>query len=70
MADDTPLGELRQQRERLNGLMEDVPQLVRAARMTGATWEEIGAALGMTRQSAHKAYARNLAYDFPLNSDT
>ena len=30
---------------------------IRLARDTGASWEQIGRALGMTRQAAHKRYA-------------
>jgi len=31
--------------------------MVRQARMFGATWDDIGNALGMTRQAAHKRFA-------------
>lgn len=31
---------------------------VASSRAAGHSWHEIGAALGMTRQSAHKRYAR------------
>lgn len=70
MEDQTALDDLKRQVERINELVDDVPGLVRSARMTGATWEEIGNALGMTRQAAHQAYAHSLSYDFPLNSDS
>ena len=33
---------------------------VRAARAAGASWENIGAALGMTRQSAWEQYSRDV----------
>jgi hypothetical protein len=32
-------------------------ELVRQARMFGATWDQIGEALGMTRQAAHKRFS-------------
>lgn len=31
-------------------------ELIRMARSFGATWDEIGAALGMSRQTAHKRF--------------
>jgi hypothetical protein len=34
-----------------------VVRLVAQARSQGATWEDIGAALGITRQGAHSRYA-------------
>lgn len=34
-----------------------MPAAVNAAREAGATWQQIGDALGMTRQSAHVKYA-------------
>nr|WP_205740661.1 helix-turn-helix domain-containing protein [Haloactinopolyspora alba] len=43
---------LRRLVERLEALQ------VRAARQQGWAWEEIGAALGVSRQAVHKKYAR------------
>lgn len=37
---------------------------VRLARDAGATWEEVGTALGVTRQAAQKRYAAAI-YDEP-----
>jgi hypothetical protein len=44
--------------------------LVKAARLSGATWAEIGAALGMTKQGAHALYADKLGYEFPQGPET
>jgi predicted GNAT superfamily acetyltransferase len=38
-----------------------VVRLVAQARRQGATWEDVGAALGITRQAAHYRYAHLLA---------
>jgi hypothetical protein len=35
-----------------------IEQMVLAARAEGATWEQIGDALGRTRQAAHHKYGR------------
>ena len=35
--------------------------VMQAAREEGATWDEIGSALGMTRQGAHDLYQRRIA---------
>jgi hypothetical protein len=37
------------------------------ARLKGASWEELGAALGMTKQGAHKRYSSKLPYQYPLD---
>jgi hypothetical protein len=46
---------------------------VRAARIAGASWDEIGAALGMTRQSAWEYFSRetrtSLARNVEANAD-
>lgn len=34
-------------------------EMVEQARLLGATWDEIGAALGMTRQAAHKRFGNH-----------
>jgi hypothetical protein len=36
--------------------------VMREAREEGATWEQIGAALGMSRQSAHEWYSRQIEH--------
>ena len=38
-------------------------EAVEAAREQGASWEQVGAALGMTRQSAWEFYTRSLRQD-------
>lgn len=37
--------------------------LVRLARLDGATWTEVGEALGMSRQAAHRRYALAIGED-------
>lgn len=64
------LDEIRQQLALIDALVENVPGLVRAARMSGATWEQIGDALGVTKQRAHQLYAGKMGYEFPLGSDS
>lgn len=44
-------------------------QIVELAREEGATWEEIGQALGVTRQSAHAAYAEAIAGQERFNAE-
>lgn len=51
-------------------LVDDVPKVVIRARMAGATWEEIGSALGVTKQRAHQLYAHKEPYEFPLGPDS
>jgi hypothetical protein len=56
LADADPLTMLR-----VNGLVRDQlrrydEECVYAARMAGATWEEVGDALGMARQNAQRKY--------------
>jgi hypothetical protein len=50
-------------------LLEDVPIFVRAARLSGATWTDIGTALGVTKQRAHQLYAHRIGYEFPGEPD-
>jgi hypothetical protein len=46
----------------LRRLLEELEALhVRHARAQGWSWEAIAAALGVTRQSAHKKHARRIA---------
>lgn len=52
-----PLEALRQLAKYDNELQRLRRGKVRAARAAGASWENIGAALGMTRQSAWEHYA-------------
>jgi len=44
-------------RGRLEYLQELLPLTVAEARAAGASWQQIGEALGMTKQSAHKRFA-------------
>jgi hypothetical protein len=39
-----------------------------AMRAQGASWDEVGRALGMTRQSAHWRYARRMASEAAASS--
>lgn len=48
---------LRTARERLARAEEELDEAVMAARERGATWEQVGEALGTTRQGAHRKYA-------------
>lgn len=43
-----------------------VSEAALSARMGGATWEEIGFVLGITKQAAFKRYRDMLPYCFPL----
>jgi hypothetical protein len=45
-----------------------VTDCVVSARLAGATWNEIGGALGITAQGANKRYAIALPYQYPLPS--
>lgn len=47
-----------------------VSEAVISARLGGASWQEIGTVLGMTRQGAQKRYAGMLPYQFALPADT
>lgn len=49
---------------RANELKRQAVELVRAARDAGVTWAEVGAAFGVTRQSAHQRFS---AHRTPIN---
>lgn len=51
------LTELTQVTEAITGLKERRPEIVRQAKANGATWEEIGEALGTSRQAACRTYS-------------
>jgi hypothetical protein len=70
MQTDAALADLRQQIAEINQLLEDVPHFVTRARLAGATWEQIGTALGVSRQAAHHRYSPYLPYEFPLGAET
>ena len=70
MQNQDKLETLRNQVAFINAFAEDLPVFVKAARMSGATWEQIGNALGVTKQRAHQLYAHKMGYDFPADADT
>lgn len=45
-------------------MQEAVPALIKQARVTGATWEQVGRAMGMTRQAAHQRYSLYLPEEY------
>ncbi|NKY87513.1 hypothetical protein [Nocardia veterana] len=47
--------------EAVAAAQQDLTDAVRVAREQGASWEEIGRAAGMTRQSAHERWAKVVA---------
>ena len=55
-------------------LVKDAESLVtdnvKWARMGGASWMEIGVALGLTKQAAWARYAGELGYDFPAGPES
>lgn len=51
------LTELTEVTQAINGLKDRRPDIVRAAKANGATWEEIGDALGTSRQAACRTYS-------------
>lgn len=51
------LTELTEVTEAINGLKDRRPEIVRLAKANGATWEEIGEALGTSRQAACRSYS-------------
>ncbi len=63
-----PLGALRELTRTETELEKMRQSWVAAARASGATWEEIGEALGMTRQSAWEYYASRTRADLVANS--
>jgi hypothetical protein len=66
-------------RERLAGLAvahqgeinaaEAVLVLVKSSRMAGATWQEIGEALGVSRQAAQQRYGDKMGYWLSVSDD-
>lgn len=50
------LDQLGDQIDRIREMEDYLPGLVKAARIAGASWEQIGVQLGVSRQAAWKAY--------------
>jgi DNA-directed RNA polymerase specialized sigma subunit len=50
------LTELAEVNEAIRGLRGRLPEIVRNCKTNGATWEEIGDALGTSRQAACRTY--------------
>ena len=59
---DTTLDALARTAEQATALARRQEQLVGRARHTGASWQQIAAALAVTPQAAHKRY-RHICYD-------
>ncbi len=51
-----PLGALQEAAEQRRRIEAELPELVAAARATGASWGAIGQALGVSREAAWKRY--------------
>ncbi len=51
------LGDLRNAQVRLLTLQGDIDRLVAQLRMEGATWAQVGAAVGTTAQAAHQRWS-------------
>lgn len=54
------LEELAEVSQAIEGLKDRRPELVRIAKDNGATWEEIGDALGTSRQAACRTYGEKI----------
>jgi hypothetical protein len=61
LPDVTALDALRANAQLVDLLVGRRWYVMQAAREEGATWDEIGNALGMTRQGAHDLYQRRIA---------
>jgi hypothetical protein len=49
----------------LRGTESLVTEAAISARLGGATWDEVGFCLGITKQAAFKRYSGMLGYEFP-----
>ena len=54
-----PLAALRNSVAIIQAFTDDLPIFVNAARSSGATWEQIGDALGVSRQAAQQRYGQH-----------
>jgi hypothetical protein len=54
-----PLAALRNSVAIIQAFTDDLPIFVNAARRSGATWEQIGDALGVSRQAAQQRYGQH-----------
>ena len=59
-AGDDPLEGLRSLQERRRELFALERRLVMRARVGGASWKQVGAAIGVSGQAAHKRYRRDV----------
>ena len=64
-----PLAALRNSVAIIQAFTDDLPIFVDAARNSGATWEEIGDALGVTRQAAQQRYGQHDREVWPDRAD-
>jgi hypothetical protein len=60
-----PLAALRNSVAIIQAFTDDLPIFVSAARRSGATWEQIGDALGVSRQAAQQRYGQHESGDLP-----
>ena len=56
IAPDNAVSTLERMADELHRLEDDIRSHVQASRLVGATWEQIGRALGMTKQGAQQRY--------------
>jgi DNA-directed RNA polymerase specialized sigma24 family protein len=54
------LEELAEVNQAIKGLRGRLPEIVKMAKVNGATWEDIGDALGTSRQAACRTYAEQI----------
>lgn len=66
----TRLQEIRDHKRAQEAIESCLTDLVKAARSSGATWQEIGDSLGVTRQGAWLRYHPHLPHEFPLGPDS
>lgn len=58
------IADLAEQQRRIDEMQSYVAGMVSQAKIAGASWSQIGGALGMTKQSAHEKYAPIVAEPF------